>query len=63
VEPWNFVLFNLTDTCDFCTPLQVFYRERVVLMYTPLAFAVATLLAKLPYILAHTSLFVPIVSS
>jgi hypothetical protein len=42
--------------------LQVFYRERAVLMYKPLAFGFATLLAEVPYILAQTTIFVPIVS-
>jgi hypothetical protein len=41
----------------------VFYRERAVLMYTPLAFGFATLLAELPYIFAQTTIFVPIVSA
>lgn len=42
--------------------LQVFYRERAVMMYKPLAFAFATLLSEIPYVLAQTTLFVPIVS-
>jgi hypothetical protein len=42
--------------------LQVFYRERAVLMYKPLAFGFATLLAEVPYIFAQTTIFVPIVS-
>jgi hypothetical protein len=46
-----------------CCVLQVFYRERAVLMYTPLAFGFATLLAELPYIFAQTTIFVPIVSA
>lgn len=50
------------DACGVCA-LQVFYRERAVLMYTPLAFGFATLLAELPYIFAQTTVFVPIVSA
>jgi hypothetical protein len=42
--------------------LQVFYRECAVLMYKPLAFGFATLLAEVPYIFAQTTIFVPIVS-
>ncbi|WIA20601.1 hypothetical protein OEZ85_004985 [Tetradesmus obliquus] len=45
----------------FGTERVVFYRERAVLMYTPLAFGFATLLAELPYIFAQTTVFVPMV--
>lgn len=40
----------------------MFYRERAVMMYRPLAFGVATLLAEIPYVVAQTTVFVPIVS-
>lgn len=45
----------------FGTERVVFYRERAVMMYRPLAFGVATLLAEIPYVVAQTTVFVPIV--
>ena len=41
--------------------LQVFYREQAALMYDPYISATSTIISELPYILAQTSIFVPIV--
>lgn len=41
--------------------MQVFYRERAALMYDPLVTGLSTVLVELPYIVAQTVLFSPIV--